>query len=64
MLFVTTAEVTDTKGKMWKADITVTALYFQSFQKRDNSREAKIRMAPFIAELFILHRRKVVLLSD
>lgn len=64
VLFVTTAEVTDTKRKMWKADITLTAVYFPGFQMRDNSRKAKIRITPFIAELFILHRRKVVFLSD
>lgn len=40
----------------------MTAVSSQSFQKRDNSREAKNRTAAFIDEFFILHRRKVVLL--
>lgn len=50
------------KEKMWKADMTMTAVSSQSFQKRDNSREAKNRTAAFIDEVFILHRRKVALL--
>lgn len=38
MLFVTTAELTNTKRKICKAVMNVTAVSFQSFQKGDDSR--------------------------
>lgn len=62
MLFVTAAELTNTKREIWKAVINMT-VSFQSSQKRYNpGGEAENRMASFVAEFFTLHRRKVVLL--
>lgn len=57
MLFVTAAELTNTKRELWKAAINMN--FFPELPKKDNpGEEAENIVAPFVAEFFYTSLKK------